>query len=118
MPAVSISQQGFMGQVYAVRKWMDSDGKEGLNPKDIDKKYRKKIVDTAKNWEGKKSLKSYASTKHEGLPQVKEESEVVEEKDVPTIYPYLDPDSKKKKNRNPLAKMQNLVDYREFIKNK
>ncbi len=114
MPSVSKSQQALMGQVYGVRKWYDSEGKEGLDPKDINPKYRKKIVDMAKGWKKKKSLKDYASTKHKGLPQVKEEIDL-QENEVPTIYPYLNPDSKKSKKKSKTAKMQNLADYREFI---
>jgi hypothetical protein len=228
MPALSRSQQALMGQVYGVRKWLDSKGKNGLNPKDINPEYRKKIVDMAKGWEKKKSLKDYASTKHKGLPpkisesfdteklsfligkpinlikilhttgkydpisgqmsKVKREEkisarikgfddeggysvpcmtisrldsnntigrimwdkksnefvegdssfhytyepesevdmrnlelfknnfyDIVGESEVPTIYPYLNPDAKKPKKKSKSAKMQNLADYREFI---
>jgi hypothetical protein len=230
--SVSKSQQRLMGQIYGVRKFMDSGGKEGLDPKDVDPKYREMIVQKAKEWEGKKSLKSYASTKHKGLPdevvkessdlsklsfligkpikliktlhttgnydsktnsiaKVKKEEEVngliggfdneggfsvpymiistpdgskvighiiwdqkrkefiegyssfhyvyspadeassrnldlfkinyyeeMQESEVPTIYPYLNPDSKKAKKKTPESKMQNLADYREFISKK
>jgi hypothetical protein len=111
MPSVSKSQQRLMGQIYGVRKFMDSDGKQGLDPKDVDPKYREMIVQKAKEWEGKKSLKSYASTKHKSLPEVKEG-------EVPTIYPYLNPDSNKPKKKTPGSKLQNLADYREFISKK
>jgi hypothetical protein len=111
MPSVSKSQQRLMGQIYGVRRFMDSDGKEGLDPKDVDPKYREMIVQKAKEWEGKKSLKSYASTKHKGLPEVKEG-------EVPTIYPYLNPDSNKPKKKTPESKLQNLADYREFVSKK
>ena len=110
--SVSKSQQRLMGQIYGVRKFMDTDGKEGIDPNDIGQEYRDMIVQRAKDWEGKKSLKSYASTKHKGLPEVKE-------KEVPTIYPYLKPESNKAKKKSQSAKMQNLADYREFTsKNK
>jgi hypothetical protein len=108
MPAISQSQQKLMGQVYGVRKFMDTGGKEGLDPKDVNPKYREKITSMAKGWKKKKSLKDYASTKHKGLPEVKEG-------EVPTIYPYLNPESNKPKKKDKSAKMQNLADYREFI---
>ena len=231
MPSVSKSQQRLMGQIYGVRRFMDTNGKEGLDPKDVNPKYRDMIVQKAKEWKGKKSLKAYASTKHKGLPDeivkesfdpnklsfligkpisltktlhttgkydpeagtmpkiqkdeqvngiikgfdddggfsvpvmvvsstdgskilarvmwFKRDNEFVEgdssyhyvytpqtEKDqrnlelfrvnyyegvdeskIPTIYPYLEPDSKKSKKKTTQAKLQNLVDYREYIKN-
>jgi hypothetical protein len=109
MPSVSKSQQRLMGQVYGVRKWIDSDGKKGLDPKDVNTEYREKIVDMAKGWNKKKSLKDYASTKHENLP------EEVEESEIPTIYSYLKPEDNKPKKRSESSKMQNLADYREFV---
>jgi hypothetical protein len=117
MPAISKSQQRLMGQVYGVRKWIDSDGKEGLDPKDIDTKYRDDIVQKAKDWGKKKSLKSYAKTKHKGLPEVKEGVETPSGNPgpVPTVYPYLNPESNKTKKKSQSAKMQNLADYREYI---
>lgn len=109
-----------MGQVYGVRKWMDTDGKEGLDPKDVNPEYRDKIVDMAKGWEKKKSLKAYASTKHKKLPEVKEgaETQTGNPGEVPAIFPYLKADSNKPKKKSPSAKMQNLADYREFISRK
>ena len=41
--------------------------------------------------------------------------DIVGESEVPTIYPYLNPDAKKPKKKSKSAKMQNLADYREFI---
>jgi hypothetical protein len=231
MPSVSQTQQRLMGQIYGVRKFMDTGGKQGLDPKDVNPKYRSMIAQKAKEWKGEKSLKAYASTKHKGLPEevVKEsfdpnklsflvgkpisltktlhttgkydpetgampkvqrdESingiikgfddeegfsvpymvisttdgnkilghviwdkktkefvegnssyhyvytpqdeksarnlelfkvnfyEEVQESEIPTIYPYLEPDSKKSRKKSPHAKLQNLVDYREYIKN-
>jgi hypothetical protein len=107
MPAVSRTQQRLMGQAYGVRKWMDTDGKEGLNPRRIDSAYRETIVDLANNMK-KKSLKDFAGTKHKNIP------EEVEEGKIPTIIPYLNHESnlpRKSKSK----KMQNLSDYREFI---
>jgi len=231
MPSSSKSQQRLMGQIYGVRKFMDTKGKGGLNPKDVNPEYRSTIVQKAKEWKGKKSLKSYASTKHKGLPEEivkesfdhnklsflvgkpisltktlhttenydsetgtmskvqrdevvngiikgfgdeggfsvpymvisttdgnkilghviwdKKEKEFVEgnssyhyvytpqdeksasnlelfkvnfyeeiqESKIPTIYPYLEPDSKKSRKKSQHSKLQNLVDYREYIKN-
>jgi hypothetical protein len=114
--SVSKSQQRLMGQVYGVRKFMDSDGKEGLDPKDVNPEYRDKIVSMAKEWDKKKSLKAYASTKHKKLPEVKED--YMGEEEVPTIYTYLKPESNKANKKSRSAKMQNLADYREFTSKK
>ena len=109
--SLSKSQQRLMGQAHGVRKFMDTKGKEGLDPSDIDSEYREDIVNIAKNMK-KKALKDYAETKHKNIP------EEVEEGKIPTIYSYLDPDSNKPKERSESSKMQNLADYREFISNK
>ncbi len=53
MPAVSRTQQRLMGQAYGVRKWMDTGGKEGLNPRRIDSAYRETIVELANNMKKK-----------------------------------------------------------------
>jgi len=109
MPAVSRTQQRLMGQAYGVRKWMDTNGKEGINPKNIDSEYRETIVDIANNMK-KKDLKHYAETKHKKLPERIEEG-------IDTIIPHLSPEANKpKKSKN--RKMQNLSDYREFINRK
>jgi hypothetical protein len=109
MPAVSRTQQRLMGQAYGVRKWMDTNGKGGINPKNIDSEYRETIVDIANNMK-KKDLKHYAETKHKKLPERIEE-------EIDTIIPHLSPESNKpKKSKN--RKMQNLSDYREFINRK
>lgn len=110
MPSVSRTQQRLMGQAYGVRKWIDTNGKEGIDPDDINPNYREDIIEIAKNMK-KKALKDYASTKHKKLP------EEVGEGKIPTIIPYLNPESnipKKDKSK----KMQNLADYREFISRK
>lgn len=110
MPAVSRTQQRLMGQAYGVRKWMDTNGKEGIDPKNIDSEYRETIVDIANNMK-KKDLKHYAKTKHKKLPERIEE-------EIDTIIPHLSPESNKPK-KSKTRKMQNLSDYREFInKNK
>ncbi len=109
MPSVSRTQQRLMGQAHAVRKFMDTRGKEGLDPDDIDPKYKDSIVGIAKGMK-KKSLKHYAETKHKKLP------EEVEEDKIPGIYSYLDPEANEPKKRTESSKMQNLADYREFVK--
>jgi hypothetical protein len=110
MPSVSRTQQRLMGQAYGVRKWMDTNGKDGLNPKKIDSAYRETIVDLANNMK-KKSLKDFAKTKHNNIP------EEIEEGKIPTIIPYLNPESNSPK-KSKSKKMQNLSDYREFINKK
>jgi hypothetical protein len=118
MPAVTKSQQRLMGQAYQVRKWMDSDGKDGIDPNTIESEYRKDIVRIAKDM-SKKSLKDFASTEHKGL---KEEEDYTPSEgnpgEVPTLYPYLKPESNKPKKRSASSKLQNLADYREFIQRK
>jgi len=119
MPSVTKSQQRLMGQAYGVRKWMDSDGKTGIDPNTIESEYRKEIMDIAKNM-SKKSLKDFASTKHKGLKEEEMSSSTEEGNpgDVPTLYPYLKPESNKPKKQSGLSKLQNLSDYREFISKK
>jgi hypothetical protein len=109
MPAVSKTQQRLMGQAYGVRKWMDTNGKDGINPDDIKSTYRETIVDIAKNMK-KKSLKDFASTKHKRLPE-----EIGE--NISTIIPHLSPESNKPR-KSKSRKMQNLADYREFTNKK
>lgn len=67
MPSTSQSQQRLMGQAYAVRQFMDSGGKKGLNPNEIDSKYREKIEDLAKNM-SKEDLKDFATKLEENSP--------------------------------------------------
>jgi hypothetical protein len=71
MPAVSQSQQKLMAQAYQVRKWKDSNGKEGTDPSSIEKEYRDKIESLADSLT-KKQLKDFAETKIKKLPKVKE----------------------------------------------
>lgn len=63
MPAVSKSQQRLMGQAYAYKKGE-------LKKKDIDPKYIDEIKKLAKSMD-EDELRRYASTKHEGLPEEK-----------------------------------------------
>lgn len=106
MPAVSKTQQRLMGQAHGVRKFWDTEGKEGLNPRTIDSAYRETIVEIAKNMK-KKALKDYARTKHKNLPEEIEEG-------IATIIPHLSPESNKPR-KSKTRRMQNLSDYREFI---
>lgn len=74
MPAVSAAQQRLMGQAYQVWKWRDTGGKEGIDPLDIDARYRTEIEDLAKTMDPE-DLKVYAETSHKDLPhRVKESS--------------------------------------------
>ena len=81
MPATSIAQQRLMAQAHGVRLFLDSKGKEGIDPKTLNKDYREEIVDLAKSMDPK-DLKDFAQTKHEGLPKriLKKESIEVKEK--------------------------------------
>lgn len=112
------AQQRLMGQAYAVRKFLDSKGKKGKNPADIEDKYRESIVSMAKGMT-KKQLEDFASTKHKGLPERIEEAFQIEVKNtIPEISPVLKPESNKPSKKCKMCKMQNLVDYREFIAGK
>jgi hypothetical protein len=71
MPSVSQSQQKLMAQAYQVRKWKDSNGKEGTDPASIEKEYRDQIVSLADSMT-KDQLKDFAETKIKKLPKVKE----------------------------------------------
>jgi hypothetical protein len=62
-----------MGQAYQVLKWKKSGGKEGLDPEDIDARYRVEIEDLAASMK-EDDLKAFAETKHKDLPKVKESS--------------------------------------------
>ena len=68
MPSVSQSQQKLMAQAYQVRKWKDSNGKEGIDPDTIEKKYRDQIVSLSDSMT-KKQLKDFAETKIKDLPK-------------------------------------------------
>jgi len=74
MPAASQAQQRLMAQAYQVWKWKDTGGKEGIDPLDIDARYRVEIEDLAASMKPE-DLKTYAETKHDELPhRVKESS--------------------------------------------
>lgn len=132
--SVSQTQQRLMGQAYAVRQFLDSDGKKGLNPEDLKEEYKETILKMASDM-SKEQLKDFASTSHKDLPEEKEEKkekaevkEGVNEKKkfemkpqhttIPEIHPYLKPEDNKPKKKNKYFRMQNLVDYREFTSRK
>tara|TARA_R110002153_G_scaffold98353_2_gene233381 strand:- start:145 stop:567 length:423 start_codon:yes stop_codon:yes gene_type:complete len=74
MPSTSIAQQRLMGQAHGVQIFFDTKGKDGIDPKTLDAKYREDIVNIAKSMDPK-DLKDFAETKHKGLPnQVGENS--------------------------------------------
>jgi hypothetical protein len=111
MPSITKPQQRLMGQALAVRKFKDSKGKEGKNPKEIKSPWREEIVRLSKSMT-KKSLEDFASTPHKDLKEDLTETEI---NTVPTIYPYLNPDSKKSSKKSESSKLMNLCDYREYI---
>jgi len=43
MPSLSRTQQRLFGQAYGVKLWKKSGGKRGINPKDLNPKYKKEI---------------------------------------------------------------------------
>lgn len=103
--SVSKSQHRLMSQAYGVKRWKSTKGKEGLNPKEIGKKYRKTITDIADRMTTKQ-LKDFAKAKEGKLPDRVNEKRYV---------PYLDTDadtpiSKKYKN------LHGFADYRDWIK--
>lgn len=78
MPSTSIAQQRLMGQAHGVRLFLDSKGKEGIDPKTLNKDYRDEIVNLAKSMDPK-DLEDFAKTKHEGLPKRILKKESIEE---------------------------------------
>lgn len=70
MPAVSQSQQKLMAQAYQVKKFITSNGKEGIDPNVIDDEYKEQIVNLA-NSMSRESLKKFAETKLKDLPKKK-----------------------------------------------
>jgi hypothetical protein len=109
MPAVTRTQQRLFGQAYGVKKFYSTKGKEGLNPKDINPKYKDEIVRLANSMSATE-LEKYASTKHKKLP------ERVKEKAINNIYFRLSPDAQYDPSREKERRAGNLADYREFIK--
>lgn len=128
MPSVSTAQQALMGQAYGIKTG-------SLKPSDLNPKYKKEILNAAKNMT-EEELKKFASTKHKGLkhyvsnvdekgmtiPDTKAASQAVTSGTMPEfhphgpskIIPFLDPDSKQQKKGK--KNMQNLKDYRDWVK--
>lgn len=111
MPALSRTQQRLFGQAYGVKLWKSSGGKKGINPKDLNPKYKKEIEDLAKSMSLAK-LKDFAETKHKKIP------EEVNEKAIKSLFFKLDPDSKYDSSREKARRLANLSDYREFLHKK
>jgi len=113
MPAKSIKQQGLFGVALSVKK-----GDKKLS--DIEPEYREKIKSIVDRMT-KKSINDFASTKHKKLPVevkekiLKEEYKRETQKTIPPIITQLKPESNKASTKNKMSKMQNLVDYRDFI---
>lgn len=111
MPALSRTQQRLFGQAYGVKLWKKSGGKRGIDPKDLDPKYKKEITDLAKSMSLAK-LKDFAETKHKRIP------EEVNEKVIKPIFFKLDVDSQYDSSKEKARRLANLSDYREFLHKK
>jgi hypothetical protein len=109
--SLSRTQQRLFGQAYGVKMWKRSHGEKGLNPKDINPKYKKEIMDLA-NSVSLAKLKEFAETKHKNLP------EEVKEGILKDIYYKLTPDAQYSNARSGERSLANLSDYREYIKKK
>jgi hypothetical protein len=109
MPAVTRTQQRLFGQAYGVKKFRSTKGKEGLNPKDINPKYKDEILKLADSMT-MAELEKYASTKHKKLP------ERVKEGAIKDIYFHLSPDAQYDPSKEKERRLGNLADYREYIK--
>ena len=107
--SLSKTQQRLFGQAYGVKQWKQTNGKSGINPADLNPKYKKEIVDLANSMSMAK-LKDFAETKHKKLP------EEVKEKSIKDIYFRLSPDAQYDPSREKERRAGNLADYREFIK--
>lgn len=68
MPAVSKSQQRLMAQALEVRRFIDSEGREGTDPLGIDPDFRAEILSLAKEMK-KSDLSGFASTSRTPLPE-------------------------------------------------
>ena len=120
MPAVSKSQKRLMSQAYAIKTG-------ALKPSDIDPRYRKSIVDLSKSMT-EKQLRDYTQTPEKGLPNDVDEAIVTPKASYAPnfkpgyylsttnspILPYLDTEKEKKKLGK--GNLENLKDYRDWIK--
>lgn len=121
MPSVSKAQQALMGQAYAIKTG-------GIKPSNLNSKYKEEILSLAKSMT-KKQLEKFASTKHKGLPDHVNESDMdvsmdpVNSSSIPKFYPkgpgkivpFLDTDAKQKSKGN--KNLRNLKDYRDWLNN-
>lgn len=71
MPAVSKSQQRLFGIAYAVSKYKETDGEEGLDPNDLNSEYSEQIMKLVNSLDIDE-LKKFAKTKTKDLPNIKE----------------------------------------------
>jgi len=120
MPARSKSQQRIMAQAYGIKTG-------DLTPSDIDPKYRKAIIDLSKKMT-EKQLKDYAETPHKGLPNDVDEAIITPKASyAPNFKPgyYLSTtnspilpslDTEKEKKKLGKGNLENLKDYRDWIK--
>jgi hypothetical protein len=108
MPSVSKTQQRLFGQAYGVKEFRSSRGKKGINPKDLNPKYKEEILKLANSMSLNK-LKDFANTKHKNIP------EQVEEGAIKDIYQRLQPEAKYNPKKKKQRAVANLADYREFI---
>ncbi len=108
MPSVSKTQQRLFGQAYGVKEFRSSRGKKGINPKDLNPKYKEEILKLANSMSLNK-LKDFANTKHKNIP------EQVEEGAIKDIYHRLQPEAKYNPKKKKQRAVANLADYREFI---
>ena len=107
--AASKTQQRLFGQAYGVKVFRITDGKKGVDPKDINPRYKKEIIKLSNSMSLAK-LKEFAHTKHKDLP------EEVKEGVLKDIYYKLSPEAEYEPEREKERKMGNLADYREYIK--
>ena len=110
--SITRTQQRLFGQAYGVKTYQQSGGKRGIDPSDLDPKYRKEILKLASSMSTAK-LKEFAKTKHKDLPEDVKESV---QKALKDIYFKLSPDSPYQPSRKKERAMANLADYREYIK--
>jgi hypothetical protein len=107
--SLSRTQQRLFGQAYGVKIWKKTHGKKGINPTDINPKYKDEIMGLANSMSLAK-LKEFAETKHKKLP------EEVKEGAIKDIYYHLSADAQYDPSKEKSRRPGNLADYREFIK--
>lgn len=121
MPSVSKEQQALMSQAYVIKT-------SGINPSNLNSKYKEEILSLAKSM-NKKQLEKFASIKHKGFPDNLNESEMdismkpVNSSSISKFYPkgpgkivpFLDTDAKQKAKGN--KNLRNLKDYRDWLNN-